>query len=349
MKLSIIIPVYNVELYLEECIQSCLNQEAVDPSDYELILVNDGSTDGSAAIAKSFCSFENVRFINRSVNKGSSFSRNEGINASHGAYLWFVDSDDTISKYSVSSVLSEIYKNEPDHIYIGAYKYYSGTLTPEALERLNHKSLLPNIPEKTAYTCFSVWKRQFLDDNEIRFNSDVLRTEDALFYYEAMRVPHSVTCVKSVCYLYRHRDTSISKDLSIENQTKLFQSRVLKAQIVKEFFDKEKPKSYYTAAELLGDSRGVFLIIERNSSNPVGEMGRKIDYRGILPYRRIFEQKSAKDALMVVYTNMFVFIYRFVFFFYEKNILFPLRLWKTLHFSSAKKKFKALKAKLNKR
>ena len=92
-KLSIIVPVYNVAAYLRKCVDSLLNQ-SLSTSDYEIILVDDGSSDGSGSIADEYASrFNNVRVLHQE-NRGLSGARNAGILHAEGNYVQFVDSDD---------------------------------------------------------------------------------------------------------------------------------------------------------------------------------------------------------------------------------------------------------------
>lgn len=93
VKISIIIPVYNVEEYLEDCVHSVLNQTYTN---YEIILVNDGSTDNSGAICESFKS-DIIKVIHKE-NRGLSDARNVGTAAAIGDYITWVDGDDTIHK-----------------------------------------------------------------------------------------------------------------------------------------------------------------------------------------------------------------------------------------------------------
>lgn len=93
MKVSVIIPVYNVEKYLESCLESIKSQTFTD---YELILINDGSTDESVAIMRRYAKTDaRIRIISQS-NRGVSAARNLGLSVAEGDYVLFVDSDDTI-------------------------------------------------------------------------------------------------------------------------------------------------------------------------------------------------------------------------------------------------------------
>lgn len=114
MKLSVIIPVYNVEKYITKCIKSILLHRT---NDIEIILVNDGSTDNSLALATSLLQGEdNVKIITQK-NQGLSEARNTGFKDSIGEYVWFVDSDDSITEDAFNTILSQL--NGPDIIAIG--------------------------------------------------------------------------------------------------------------------------------------------------------------------------------------------------------------------------------------
>lgn len=105
-KLSIIVPVYNVENWLSRCASSLINQD-LDKSEYEIIFVNDGSTDDSFEIAKKYSeSYDNIILISQE-NKGLSAARNAGINKANGKYIWFVDSDDWIEPNIAGQLLKE--------------------------------------------------------------------------------------------------------------------------------------------------------------------------------------------------------------------------------------------------
>ena len=104
-RVSVIVPVYNVEDYLSECVDSLLNQDV--PSElYEIILYDDGSTDGSLRIAQKYgAGYANIRVFTH-PNSGAAETRNEAIEKAVGKYIWFVDSDDFIAP----GLLSRLYE-----------------------------------------------------------------------------------------------------------------------------------------------------------------------------------------------------------------------------------------------
>ena len=110
MKLTIVIPAYKVEKYIAKCIQSCLNQD-VPEKEYEIVVVNDGTPDKSAIIAKEFAAkHANIKVIDQD-NQGLSVARNTGIHYSKGDYIWFVDSDDYIADNCLARIIHLIRKS----------------------------------------------------------------------------------------------------------------------------------------------------------------------------------------------------------------------------------------------
>ena len=105
--LSVIIPLYNTEKYIGECLSSILDNNA-DTADYEIIVVNDGSTDESGTIVQSFCDNNyNIRLINQK-NQGVGVARMNGVKEATGDYIWFIDSDDYLVEGATSIILDTI-------------------------------------------------------------------------------------------------------------------------------------------------------------------------------------------------------------------------------------------------
>ena len=116
MRFSIIIPVYNVEEYLGQCLDSIAHQ---DYSDYEVVIVDDGSTDGSAAIYERFAAEADVPVrIVKQENRGLLLARRAGIKAANGDYYWHVDGDDGLAPHAMCSVSGIIDELNPDVVLI---------------------------------------------------------------------------------------------------------------------------------------------------------------------------------------------------------------------------------------
>lgn len=118
MKLSIIIPVYNVEKYIEKCILSLQHQD-IPVSDYELIIINDGSPDNSReVIIRLAAQYNNIVFIEQE-NKGVSLARNAGIDRAGGEYLLFIDPDDYVEANSFSRIWKDAYESNAEVVFLG--------------------------------------------------------------------------------------------------------------------------------------------------------------------------------------------------------------------------------------
>lgn len=103
--ISVIVPIYNSEPFVEPCME-CLLRQTADFSRMEVLLVNDGSTDGSEEICRRFAQqYENVHLISQE-NQGVSAARNAGIRAAQGKYILFLDSDDTISENAAQEIIT---------------------------------------------------------------------------------------------------------------------------------------------------------------------------------------------------------------------------------------------------
>ncbi len=150
MKLSVIIPIYNVAPYISACLDSLLVQD-IPASDYEIIIVDDGSIDDSLSIVQTYVNNKSNVYIYTQENAGPGAARNYGINKSKGEYIWFVDGDDKIETHCLKSLLAYIdrlnldlclcsYKMiYPDSYYrVGHFPYLSErVMTPAAILREN--------------------------------------------------------------------------------------------------------------------------------------------------------------------------------------------------------------------
>ena len=114
MKLSIILPVYNVERYIEKCLISLLGKQDFEQTDYEVIIINDGSTDDVLSIIQRYTiQYSNIRIYNQK-NQGQSAARNYGLKVAQGEYIWFVDPDDWIEDNVLKTLYQEVSEQQLD-------------------------------------------------------------------------------------------------------------------------------------------------------------------------------------------------------------------------------------------
>ena len=206
--ISIIIPVYNTEKYLRECVGSILSQ---DFCDYELILVNDGSTDGSGVICDDYAARDSRVIVLHQQNAGASVARNAGLKLSRGGFILFVDSDDTI----VAGSLRKIAENaKTDVIFLRAdkgrrrwsYAYDNrrlfGKSRAEALRYLARVSRFPVSP------AVKLLRRKFLLQNDIKFTEGII-CEDVDHMIQVLLAAQSFSSCDFPYYIARRREGSV--------------------------------------------------------------------------------------------------------------------------------------------
>ncbi|CAM5185029.1 putative glycosyltransferase EpsJ [Ureibacillus acetophenoni] len=180
MKVSIIVPIYNTELYLTDCVRSIINQTY---QNLEVILVNDGSKDNSGIICDEFSKFDNRIKVIHKENGGVSSARNMGLDISTGDYIMFVDSDDWIENNAVDKLINIQNQGNFDVVMFGAYFEYTKQnkivnfiLRDEKYYELSKiKSILPSlIKEEKINTLWNkLYKSSLIKNNKIRFNESL--------------------------------------------------------------------------------------------------------------------------------------------------------------------------------
>lgn len=230
MKVSVIIPVYNVEKYIKDCIQSVISQTL---KNIEIIIVNDGSTDDSIdKIKKLVKENDNISVINKK-NGGLSSARNEGLKHAQGEYVIFIDSDDYIERDFLEKLYIEA-KNYDLDIACGGYKKYfanGGIEKKTRNDELMDLGVVKGVDfllvqlENNDYR-MEVWddlyRREFLINNNLLFTEDLLH-EDEDFTPRALLVANRVKLVKTYGYLYRQRENSImSTKCTIKNVESIY-------------------------------------------------------------------------------------------------------------------------------
>ncbi len=212
MKLSIIIPAYNAEAYLPQCLDSILAQEH---RGCEVIVVDDGSTDGTAALLERY---PDVKVIHQE-NRGMSTARNRGLDEAQGEYILFVDSDDLLTDGALASWASVFsgedvigFNAKKLHDATGELTYHPTIREPETTDGWTY--FCRHRLEATDIHFVCIWqrayRRQFLVDNHLRFADGILRAEDDLFTTQVMLAAKTVKTITPCLYIYRIRANSIT-------------------------------------------------------------------------------------------------------------------------------------------
>lgn len=217
MKLSIIIPVYNVEQYLEQCLNSCLNQDFPN-TDYEIIAINDGSMDGSLAILHRYSSqYPHIHVLSQS-NKKQGAARNYGLSIAKGEYIWFVDSDDWIE----SNCLKQIFEKQSDPdilLFPGFYYMYEDKKKYQSFVRPTYDSIKDHFIRVTPPGY--LFKRLFLEKNKLYYIENLV-FEDNEFIPKTFYHAKSIGYIEHIVYYCRVRNNSTTHSVNFSNCSDLY-------------------------------------------------------------------------------------------------------------------------------
>lgn len=214
LKFSLILPVYNVESYLEQCIASCESQD-IPKEEYELIAINDGSTDASLHILSDLAAkHSNLKVISQS-NVGLSGARNAGLQLARGEYIWFIDSDDVIKEDVLSDIYNKLKLNDLDAIHIGYQKICNSgefnTFKPKLDGYKNVCSgiyFLNNILREEFYAWSFIFKKHFLLQNSFKYTLGIT-FEDIDSIPILLLKAKRIAAFNRIAYFYRQRSNSI--------------------------------------------------------------------------------------------------------------------------------------------
>ena len=230
--LSIIIPVYNVEKYIHECLLSLCNQ--IENS-IEVILVNDGSTDQSVQIIDEFIlalpsTLKQHFIVIHQENQGVSHARNNGIQNAKGSYITFIDSDDIVADNYITQILSAI-KYSPDVIQFNAYCFFESNpeknyhLSQPALSGSYHMSdaILYEIFNKNNwFSWLRTYKREFLLQNP--FPTHMTHFEDAFIVSKILTEIQTIFIIEDSIYNYRILENSATREKNSTTKDRLLNS-----------------------------------------------------------------------------------------------------------------------------
>lgn len=306
--ISIIVPVYNVEKFLPACIESILNQKY---HKWELILVDDGSTDTSGQICDKYASSNpKIKVIHQS-NKGVSAARNKGLEIASGQYTGFLDSDDflDINTYSVMIPLME-----QNNIDISFFKFYFLGKRNSTKNSLNNGMDLLILTGESRFSktlvysgssCNCIYKTDLIQNQ--KFSQDYKLAEDTLFLVGALAKSRKVLLVNNEFYMRRIRNESASHSSYDERWTKL-------PQVTLEIISKimECGQEYHAIAEYVFWTKTSELINSFfNNYKQYGDDIKKLQKPLQAQYKQLFSNRylplARKGAISLFITSPFLF------------------------------------------
>lgn len=225
VSVSIIVPVYNAESYLEKCVDSLLKQSM---RDIEIILINDGSTDSSGYLCDKYKKNTDRITVIHQENQGVSVARNAGLAVASGEWITFVDSDDWVDHSLCSKAVKFGEDNDAEVVIFHYWTAYSDKHTKsrfisfEQGEITDHKNLLlkktisqyygGNI-DNSGVSAGTTWgkliKRKILTENRIQFQPGLVRAQDTIFWLSCFNVSNKIFMLNEALYYYRISNTSV--------------------------------------------------------------------------------------------------------------------------------------------
>lgn len=215
-KVSIIIPVYNVEDYLEECLNSIKNQIY---KNIEILLIDDGSTDNSPEICDRYSELDNRFFVFHRKNSGVSSARNFGLDNATGKFIMFVDSDDYVSENFVKLAVDSY--EESAFVTFGYTELYKKksfeVVSPINYSYMNDLSSLFFMHNYIGGFCWNkLYLKEIIDTNLIRFDSKIKICEDLYFNLNYLQYVDSLKVINKRLYFYRMRGNSATWNINNE-------------------------------------------------------------------------------------------------------------------------------------
>jgi glycosyltransferase involved in cell wall biosynthesis len=226
-KISIIVPIYNTFVFLERCLMSIKIQNF---KDFEVLLINDGSTDSSEAFCKDFIKNDKRFILKNKINGGLSSARNYGLKYALGDYIGFVDSDDYIDENYCKILYNTASSKNLDILNFGFTYFKEGSkkarfsLLPK--NRFISKQELVELLKFTSrnkmlwFTWSNFYRRDFIIKNNIKFNESILLGEDSLFNLECFYNSDAIISITESLYYYVYNESSLTQ---IKYKTDLLQ------------------------------------------------------------------------------------------------------------------------------
>lgn len=244
MLVSVIIPVYNSEKHLEECIDSVLNQ-AID--DFEILLINDGSTDNSGKICDAYAVADKRVEVFHKTNGGVSSARNLGIENAKGEWITFIDSDDSIqgnyflaiTQDADTDLVMQGFDYFENHQKIKEFKYADHCFSK--VELINQLQLYPDLSS----SCAKFFRREVVDKHSLRFNEKLKFGEDSIFTLQYLLLCKKIKTTDTSRYSYRLSDSGLTNTKLDFEHDKLFYKKIKNT--LQEFGNK---KFYDTSIEI---------------------------------------------------------------------------------------------------
>lgn len=305
-KLSILIPAYNADKYLKGCLDSILGQDCMN-DDIEVLILNDGSTDGTLDIINDYAShYSMLRSISRE-NKGIGPTRNELIDNATGEFLWFIDADDWIENGAIAKILNALNSNAIDCLMLGfQVEPQSGNT-----KRYIYEGDFPNGIALTKAQIYnnSVWSRiyrsEIVKKSGIRFGKYSMG-EDFDFTFRLIPTLGYSVCFNEIVYHYVLRSNSATQEKSYEHRRKVADDSLAIILAFQGYFDKFSADDMYVLKQPFNDNLIAFIYSLIQQKHPFKyklSVLRQIKKAGFIPIEPVVSTTSKRVKFMRIVNN----------------------------------------------
>lgn len=293
--ISFIIPFYNVEQFIQDCLLSIIDQTTENPADFEILCIDDGSQDNSANIIYKLQKENphvNLKVIQK-ANGGVSSARNLGLSNASGKYVWFVDSDDFLPKNAIKYITPFLH---------GQYDVISGLIEPvDESSKYNEKFYFSKFSSNHGH-CSSCIRRKFLIERDIRYNENLKYGEDLIFFEFAIAFSKRTKKIKKLTYCYRTRaGSAMNSGKSATRLSDLYTRLPIYNQGI-EKLKEEGIKSNYLIRRKNEVVRNILFHTALNNPQNGSSTIKKLEEIGEYPYSFIWDNLylfySIKDSII---------------------------------------------------
>lgn len=252
-KISVIVPVYNVEKYLHVCLNSVLNQTY---QNFEIICIDDASTDSSLEVLEYFAQKDSrIKIIKQDLNQGPGHSRNCGLKVAKGKYIFFLDGDDWIDFNTFEILIKHADDNNLDLLFFNEINFHEETREFSIDGNLNEDSFIKfrnivfnhfdlnkeNLFKLSSHVWNKLYLKSFLDNNNISFSNENLTYEDIPFFYKVITSADRISLIKDKFYNFRKNKFLLRKS----NEEHVFDIFNIYEHILDVFFENKYLYQYY--------------------------------------------------------------------------------------------------------
>jgi len=314
MKLSIILPIYNVESFLSDCLDSLYAQD-IFTEDYEIICVIDGSPDNSRQIVEQYMEkYSNIKLIVQK-NKGVCAARNEGLKNAKGKYIWFVDPDDIIVSNCFGKIVAHMESTEAD-IFEMQYRTCEEEYKFIA-ESIQFQIEGENKPGSNGSGCLYICQKEYLLKNNILFDEALSYGEDYLWAFQIKYRKHKSIYTNAPLYIYRQRANSAMNTVDKKKTEKHMRDMVLLYGIYEEEYarcnnehmGKSILENIRRRQQLCIEAALMCLLKLGLSKKECVEKLKSWQKSGIYPYKLMFWNLFGKGTVNPFKVRIFAFLF----------------------------------------